>query len=298
MMRIRHTAFVLLVGLFLPVTSAYAVDFYGADVTDSDVPSSYLKISLFGYRPIVGIVTYDTPAYKLGFQRGDIIFSINGKEIKRASELHQFTTDVLSISIFRCKEKMTLTLDRHANKAAQTRQFTAKKQSATQLQIAHDVPAAVKSPQVKLVDLTVASHAPVRREFMKAGPSSSRDAAYSDKLSSTQPAPTTPAKGVRTQDVSTRQILPVKGDIFSRPLKPAQDRIVFASKKGEVTFRHSVHMRSMNKEQCMLCHQNENITHESIQSRLDNDRIAHGFCRGCHQNTAKAPTSECRVCHT
>jgi membrane-associated protease RseP (regulator of RpoE activity) len=298
MTRIRQTVCVLLVGLFISVTNVYAIDFYGADVTDSDVPSSYLKIGLFGFRPIVGTVTIDSPAAKQGFHRGDIIFSINGTEIKKSSELHKFTTDVLSVSVFKGKEKLTLTIDRRTNETAQTKQIAAEKQSATYRQITHNVPvAAVNSPPVKFDGRAFTSHDPVRREALQAGPAISRDAAYLKNPLPPHSIPVAPTEVVRTQDVSTLRIFPAKGDIFNRPIKPAQDRIIFESKKGDVTFSHSVHLRSLNKEQCMLCHQIENPTHESIKSRLDNYRAAHGFCRGCHQNTETAPTTECQVCH-
>jgi hypothetical protein len=260
----RQTALVLLTGLCLSVTSAFAIDFYGADVTDSDLPSSYLKIGLLGFRPVVASVTLDSPAAKHGFQRGDIIVSINGKDIKSSSELHRFTTDVLSVSIFRNREKMTLTIDRHAIGNAETRQSSVEKQSALQRQVTRGVPVAVgNSTPVTPKERAVASRSPV----------------------------------TQTQNMPPRQVLPEKADIFKRPIKPSQDRIIFANKKGEVTFSHSIHLKSLSKEECLLCHRTENPTHESIQSRLDNHRAAHGFCRGCHQKIETAPTTECQVCH-
>lgn len=253
-MRAQHTVFLLLLELFFSATSVYAFDFYGANVIDSDVPSSYFKVGLFGFRPVIDAVSIDSIAAKHGFQRGDIIFSINGRNIKRSAELNQFKTNALQVSIFRNREKMTLTIDRHANETTKTKPMATKMQSALQ----------------QGADLV--STAP------------------------TQSVPNSPAKVIRTQEISSQK-LPAKDDIFERPIKPAQDQIVFENKKGAVIFSHSIHLRSLNKDQCMLCHRIENPTHESIQSRLDNHRAAHGFCRGCHQNTANAPTAECQVCH-
>lgn len=247
-MRVQHTAFILLLDLLLSVTSVYAFDFYGANVIDSDVPSSYFKVGLFGFRPIIDTISIDSPAAKHGFQRGDIISSINGRNIKRSAELTQFKTNVLQVSIFRNREKMTLTIGESANETTQTKPMATIKQSALQ------------------------QGAP------------------------TQSVPNSPAKVIRTQEVSSQK-LPANDDIFKRPIKPAQDQIVFENKKGAVIFSHSIHLRSLDKDQCMLCHRIENPTHEFIQSRLDNHRAAHGFCRGCHQNTANAPTAECQVCH-
>jgi membrane-associated protease RseP (regulator of RpoE activity) len=301
MMRIRYTAFVLLAGLFLAVTNVYAVDFYGADVTDSDVPSSYLKIGLFGFRPIVGTVTFDSPADKHGFQRGDIIFSINGKDIKRSSELKQFATGVLSVTIFRCKEKMTVTMGSPAHGMAQTKPIAVKKQSAAQRQITHDVPVAVavvNSPPAKFDDRAVVPPAPVRREVPL-----THDKQAQTKRAAAEKVPNTdctggPEKcGPGRPTMMPSHALPSKGDIFSRAIKPAQDQIVFENTRGDVVFSHSIHLRSLNQEQCMLCHGTGNHTHESIQSRLGNYRAAHGFCRGCHQKTGKEQSAECQACH-
>jgi membrane-associated protease RseP (regulator of RpoE activity) len=291
----------MLACLFLAVTNVYAVDFYGADVTDSDVPSSYLKIGLFGFRPVVGTVIFDSPADKHGFQRGDIIFSINGKDIKKSSELKQFTTDAVSVTIFRSKEKMTVTMGRPAIGLAQAKPVAAKIQPAAQRQITHAVPApvaVVSSPPAKFDDRAVSPPAPVRREVpltQNTQAQTKREAA--DKVSNTD-CTGGPEKCVPGQAaMMPSHALPAKGGIFSRAIKPAQDQIVFENTRGDVIFSHSIHLRSLNQEQCMLCHRTGNHTHESIQSRLGNYRVAHGFCRGCHQKTGKELSAECQACH-
>ena len=85
-------------------------------------------------------------------------------------------------------------------------------------------------------------------------------------------------------------------DIFTRKINRAQDQLIFPNSKGEVIFSHSKHLKSLKEDQCILCHRIENPTLESIQSRFDNHRVAHQFCKGCHSKLAKGPT-ECHQCH-
>lgn len=85
-------------------------------------------------------------------------------------------------------------------------------------------------------------------------------------------------------------------DIFTRKINPAKNLLVFPNKKGEVTFSHSVHLKSLKEDQCILCHRIENPSLESIQTRFDNHRVAHSFCKGCHMKLEKGPTG-CHQCH-
>ena len=85
-------------------------------------------------------------------------------------------------------------------------------------------------------------------------------------------------------------------DIFTRSIHPAQNLLIFPNKKGEVIFSHSIHLESLNGDQCILCHRIKNPTLESIQSRFENHRVAHSFCKGCHRDLGKGPT-ECHQCH-
>lgn len=95
-------------------TSTLALDFYGANVTDVDAPSSYMRVGIFGYHPTVGKVHDGSQSAKYGFRSKDIILSINGKNVQKTSELNQFQTDVLSIVVFRGNHSETLTIDRLA----------------------------------------------------------------------------------------------------------------------------------------------------------------------------------------
>jgi len=85
-------------------------------------------------------------------------------------------------------------------------------------------------------------------------------------------------------------------EIFTRKIKPAKNLLVFPNKKGEVIFSHLKHLESLKEDQCILCHRIENPTLESIQSRFENHRVAHSFCKGCHRDLGKGPT-ECHQCH-
>jgi hypothetical protein len=85
-------------------------------------------------------------------------------------------------------------------------------------------------------------------------------------------------------------------DIFTRKILPAKNLLIFPNAKGEVVFSHSIHLKSLSKEECIRCHRIEHPTLESIQSRFENHRVAHNFCTGCHRDLGKGPT-ECHQCH-
>lgn len=94
----------------------------------------------------------------------------------------------------------------------------------------------------------------------------------------------------------TRNAQADQSDIFTRKINRAQDQLVFPNSKGEVIFSHSKHLKSLKEDQCILCHRIENPTLESIQTRFDNHRVAHQFCKNCHRTLVKGPT-ECHQCH-
>lgn len=91
-------------------------------------------------------------------------------------------------------------------------------------------------------------------------------------------------------------VLASPADIFTRKINPAKNLLIFPNKKGEVIFSHAIHLNSLKEDQCILCHKIDNPTLERIQSRFENHRIAHSFCRGCHSNLGAGPT-ECHQCH-
>jgi hypothetical protein len=87
-----------------------------------------------------------------------------------------------------------------------------------------------------------------------------------------------------------------QADIFTRTMNPAKDLLMFPNSKGEVVFSHSKHLKSLKKDECILCHRIENPTLETIQTRFENHRVAHMFCKNCHRDLGKGPT-ECHQCH-
>jgi len=313
---------VLTAGLILSAARGYALDFYGADVSDRDVPSSYFRVGLFGIRPIVVSVAFDSVAAKAGLQRGDIILSINGTDVKKSSELSRFTSNLLSVSIRSGSEMKVLSIERLAPGAAKTRSISADKAATDQSRVGHDVPAAViKAPAAmtgsraseidnRRSSTAAAPQHQTSREVLPRNPSldvSIQGRSRKEKLDrAIREASENLARseGRRPSDksVAATPVLPqagtTKGDIFTSPIKPANDKFVLENSKGDVTFRHSIHQKSLNKEQCMLCHRTSNSTLESIQSRLDSNRAGHSFCRGCHQKMDQGPTTECHLCHT
>lgn len=90
--------------------------------------------------------------------------------------------------------------------------------------------------------------------------------------------------------------LATAADLFSRNISPSQDLLVFPSAKGEVIFSHTKHLKSLKEHECIRCHRIENPTLKNIQSRFEDHRIAHSFCKGCHRDLGKGPT-ECHQCH-
>lgn len=249
-MKVHKLGFALAFALLsIFASSAFALDFYGANITDKEVPSSYLNIGLVGFLPTVSDVSTDSVADKQGFKRGDIIVSINGKNIRKTSELNQLKAEVRTVSMFRNKEKMSIHL--HVAGKAGTK--------------------ALASENKLPLQVVATSEAQ-------------------------QPA-NTQREVAQPQEAPPQQKSLSKNAIFSRSIKPVQDQIVFENKKGKVIFSHSIHLKSLSEDQCLLCHRVESPTREYIQSRLDNHRAAHAFCRGCHQKIENAPTSDCLVCH-
>jgi len=94
----------------------------------------------------------------------------------------------------------------------------------------------------------------------------------------------------------TGSALAAQTDFFTRSISPEKDRLIFTSSKGEVIFSHSKHARSLKEHDCILCHRIGNPTLKNIQSRFEDHRVAHYFCKGCHSDMAKGPT-ECHQCH-
>lgn len=289
--KVAAVSLILLSAELVPVVSnSYALNFYGAEVTDADLPSSYMRVGLFGVRPVVGITADDNSTADSGFQRGDIIISVNGTGVKNSIELNKFTTDTVSVTIFRYNEKKTLFIKMRDIGKADAKQLTPEKQIVKQQRVVQDIStAAAKSPSIITADRANRDVMPAISPIKPNQAQTKRDTIEMTAKSdcSDVSAKCTPNSAPATSTI----------DLMARPIDPVQDQVLFENSKGDVTFSHLVHLKSLNKVQCLSCHNTDHPTPEKIQARLDNHRAAHGFCRGCHQNTGKGPTTECHVCH-
>lgn len=109
----------------------HALDFYGANIADRDAPSSFLKYGIYGFRATITRVSIDSPADRAGFNQGDIILSINKKDVKRTSELNTFTTDIIKLHVFSGRERKTLTINRLAIETEKAARIAAERKEAT-----------------------------------------------------------------------------------------------------------------------------------------------------------------------
>ncbi|MDD2309676.1 MAG: PDZ domain-containing protein [Desulfuromonadaceae bacterium] len=108
-----------------------ALDFYGANIADRDAPSSFMKYGIYGFRATITRVSIDSPADRAGFNQGDIILSINKKDVKRTSELSRFTTDMIKLHVFSGSERKTLTINRLAIETEKAARISAERKEAT-----------------------------------------------------------------------------------------------------------------------------------------------------------------------
>jgi len=130
----RHLMMIIAILVFgLTANVADAYDFYGASVSDKDVPSSYMKYGLnglIGLRPTITEISYDSPADKAGLKRGDIILLINDKAVKNTLDLGKFTDNTMSVGLFRGIERIVLTIDRLAIETEKANRIAKEKKAA------------------------------------------------------------------------------------------------------------------------------------------------------------------------
>jgi membrane-associated protease RseP (regulator of RpoE activity) len=122
----RFSFVLVLVSLFL-ATTGHALDFYGATITDRELPTSFFKLNMYGIRPIVDHVTTDSPADKFGLRQGDVILSINGKSIAKASDFSTLIKEKNEIRIIRGLARKRITATRVTIEAAKQLQHAAHK---------------------------------------------------------------------------------------------------------------------------------------------------------------------------
>jgi hypothetical protein len=128
----KNVKLLLVTQILLPLIggSAFAIDFYGASVTDKDVPSSFMRCGIYGDHPVVGSVASDSPAEKAGFIKGDVIMSINDKDVGQSDGLVKIIDDILNVSIFNGSEWKTLAINRLAIETEKARQLEAERKAA------------------------------------------------------------------------------------------------------------------------------------------------------------------------
>ncbi len=97
----RPLIFHLLFAMAFLGGTAHAIDFYGASVSDRELPTQFFNIGMYGIRPIVATVAPDSPASKFGLIQGDVIIAINGRSITKTSELTELSGDSPSVGIIR-----------------------------------------------------------------------------------------------------------------------------------------------------------------------------------------------------
>lgn len=125
-----------------------AYDFYGASIYDKEVPSSYMKYGINGFKPTITEVTYDSPSEKAGFKQGDIFLKINAMNAKKTSELEKITTKTITVNLFRGIERITLTIDRMAIEMERAKRIAKdKKASEDIIKTANYVSRPINSPE-------------------------------------------------------------------------------------------------------------------------------------------------------
>lgn len=129
-----------------------ALDFYGVNVTDEDAPSGFMKYGISGYHPTVSRVYTASQAEIYGFREGDIILSINDKEVRRSSELTRFSTDMLSVMVFSGLERITRTINRLAIETERLNRIEAERLAAASRQRAYFDEGQANAPALKFDD--------------------------------------------------------------------------------------------------------------------------------------------------
>ena len=159
-----------LVSLFL-ATTGHALDFYGAAVSDRELPSSFFKIHLYGFRPTVDRVTSDSPADRFGLRQGDVILSINGKSVAKTSDFPTMTHEKNDIRVIRGLTRKRITVTRATVEAAQQAQYATDKARETTPPKASTVHPPDTSPAIRFDDAALEKRfgktTPAQREALR-----------------------------------------------------------------------------------------------------------------------------------
>lgn len=126
----RFTFVLALVSLFLG-TTAHALDFYGATITDRELPTRFYKLNLYGIRPIVDQVAANSLAARVGLKQGDVILSINGTSVAKAADFPGMTLEKNDIRVIRGLARKRITVTRATIATAQQGPHAAHKAQKT-----------------------------------------------------------------------------------------------------------------------------------------------------------------------
>ena len=126
----RFTFVLALVSLFLG-TTAHALDFYGATITDRELPTRFYKLDMYGIRPIVDQVAANSLAARVGLKQGDVILSINGTSVTKAADFPGMALEKNDIRVIRGLARKRITVNRATIAIAQQAQHAAHKEQKT-----------------------------------------------------------------------------------------------------------------------------------------------------------------------
>jgi hypothetical protein len=168
--RICRFTFVLAFVLLFLATTGHTLDFYGALVSDRELPSSFFKIHMYGFRPIVDRITSDSPADKFGLRQGDVILSINGKSVARTSDFSAMTEAKNDIRVIRGLTRKRITVNGATIEAAQQVRHAANKAQETTPK-ASTPPSSDNSPAIRFDDADLEKRfgktTPAQREALR-----------------------------------------------------------------------------------------------------------------------------------
>lgn len=145
----------MVVVLVANATNAYSQDFCGLNVIDRETSSRLMRFGYAGNRPTIVNVTKGSYASRYGFNENDVIYSINDKEVRKSSELSQFTNDILYVTVFRGVERITLSVDKRLFEIEKANQIEAQRKAAIANQRTYAVDRQDNTPAVRIDDNTL-----------------------------------------------------------------------------------------------------------------------------------------------
>lgn len=134
--RMRHFLFIIAISFsILTANMVDAFDFYGASISDKEAPLSYIKYGIKGYHPIINEVVLDTPVSKAGLKKGDVIISVNNRNIQKTTELRSVNGNVINLTVFNGFEQKTVSIERLSIETEKTKRKDAVRKHSNDSQI-------------------------------------------------------------------------------------------------------------------------------------------------------------------